>query len=281
MKRFLTACLALASALFLRSGTAGAAPGRVAAIRSWVCFYGSALPIHAPAAYDLYILDRTSPPDLAPLKAQGSIVVGYVSTGEINKADPFFPRVPKELLLEENKDWPGAYRIDLRRRAWQSLLLDAIIPEALARGFDGVFLDTIDVAQYLEGQKGMRGSVDSAAALIAAIRKRFPGIIIVLNNGLFLLDRAGTSIDAVVVEDVYTSYDFERRTYLMADEAWIAARRAPLQAFQAKYHKPVLSLDYASPADHAGITRIAKRAAADGFIPYIADIDLSTIFFHP
>lgn len=266
-----------------------AAPPRVAEagsglseIHSWLCYYAPAFPSQSVPRYDLYIFQEEGHPALDPLKKQGAKAIGYVSVGELHKDVPAFHDFQKEkALIEENPDWPGAFRVDLRNSKWRNHLLSTLIPGVLSKGFDGVFLDTIDVAHYSETQKGIRGSIDAAVEFIRELRKRYPNTIIVLNNGLFLLDMVGESIDAVVVEDIYTSYDFRKKKYLVADSEWIQERIAPLKRFQGQFHKPVLSLDYAKAKDAKRIRDIARRATAEGFIPYIADIHLTSVFFHP
>lgn len=256
--------------------------GNLSAIDSWVCFYGSEFPSKALKPYDLYIFQAYGHPDIETLKKGGGKIVGYISAGEINKTSPFFSEIESAgIIVEENKDWPGAFRVDLRSEKWQELLLARVIPDLLVQGFDGIFIDTIDTAIYLENEKGKAGSVGRAKALIKEIRKRFPNISIVLNNGLFLLNDVGNSIDALVVEDVFTLYNFSKKRYLIAPVKFTAERVATLKEFQLKFGKPVLSLDYWKPSDKKRAEAIATKAIAQGFVPYIADINLETIFYHP
>ena len=55
-------------------------------------------------------------------------------------------------LVEPDPDWPENVRVDLRDRRWQEILLDEEIPRLLGQGFDGLMLDTIDTAPYLEAK---------------------------------------------------------------------------------------------------------------------------------
>jgi uncharacterized protein (TIGR01370 family) len=257
------------------------ADASLAGVRSWVCYYGAVFPEPAPPFYDLYILDGRAHPDLAPLHARGAKAVGYVSVGEIREDDPAFRGLPRKLKLERNPDWKGAWRVDLRDPRWHNHLLETAIPQVLAQGFDGIFLDTIDVAAFLENDRKKKGAIDAAKTLIAAIRERYPKILIILNNGLFLAESVGSMIDALVVEDVYTSYDFKKKKYLVADNAWTEARLAGLRPFRVRFGKPVLALEYVDPADAEGIALVAARARGDGLLPYVAEINLQQIFFYP
>ncbi len=279
MKRtVIMSCLALG----LLSSVAASAQGKLSGVGSWLCFYGDAWPQKEPARYDLYILSRDNHPDIAPLKASKSLAIGYVSAGEVNSADPFFGKVKAAgLIVEKNPDWAGAYRVNMKDERWQGILLDEVIPDVIAKGFDGVFLDTMDVASYLETTKGMAGTVSAAAGFIRKIREKFPKAVIVLNNALPVADLAGDAIDALLVEDVYTLYDFKNRRYKTAAKEWTDERTAELKSFARRHGKPVLTLDYAKPADAATAKKVGARAVKDGFVPYISDIHLKTIFFHP
>ncbi|MFH1653660.1 MAG: endo alpha-1,4 polygalactosaminidase [Pseudomonadota bacterium] len=258
------------------------AENRTDKINSWLCFYGGEFPAENIPKFDLYILDSINHPQIEPLKNKGSKVVGYLSLGEIAKHNWYFEEMKaKNIFVEENENWPGAFRIDIKNKKWLKSLIKEIIPEILARGFDGLFLDTIDTAEYLETQKGVKGSIKGAVKLIKQIRKKFPNIIIVLNNGLFLTDMVGDEIDALVVEDIYTTFDFKNKKYSLTSEEWTRERLAPIKLFQETFQKPVLALDYVSPGDKKTIEKISEMARSQNLIPYISTIELDKIFFHP
>ncbi len=280
MKRAL-GFLAILMALTL-VGRECSAEGKLSGVRSWLCFYGAAFPAGNLSTYDLYVFQSTAHPDLGPLHEKGAKAVGYISAGELNKNDPNFQKISGEgILLEENKDWPGSFRADIFSDKWRDFVIGELIPAVLSQGFDGIFIDTIDVAQYLEETKKSVGAIQKAARLIREIRNKYPAILIVLNNGLFLLDDVGSVVDALVVEDVFTLYDFRNKRYQLATPQWTRERVAALKKFQDKFHKPVLSLDYLKPSDRKNIEAVAAAAKAQNFIPYISDIGLQKIFFHP
>lgn len=260
----------------------GHAAGPLSGVRSWLCYYGAAFPDGNIPPYDLYVFQSEAHPDLASLKKSGGRAVGYISVGEVHESSPgFAPMQAAGVVLEGNPDWQGAHRVDLRSDRWQDFVLTRIIPAVLSQGFDGIFIDTIDVAWYLEHEKGMTGAIQKAASLVKEIRKRYPDKLIVLNNGLFLLDDVGEAVDALVVEDIFTLYDFQKKRYELANKRWTEERLVPAKAFQEKFGKPVLSLDYVKRSDRKAIKRVAGRARDLGFVPYIAEINLDSIFFHP
>lgn len=272
--------MSLTSLLLLLSATASPS-NKLSNIKSWVCFYNSEFPANVQI-YDLYIFDTTNHPAIGPLQAKGKKVVGYISVGEVAKHNDFFDKIKSEkLLVDENKNWPGSFRVNIKDEKWHKFVLKSLIPQITAKGFDGIFIDTIDTADYLENTKNIAGSVKGAADLIKKIRKKFPSLIIVLNNGLFLTEYVGNEIDALVVEDVYTLYNFKTKKYLLSNSTWTQERLALIKKFQEGFHKPVLSLDYLKPSDFKEIQNISNLAKSDGLIPYISDIELNQVFFHP
>lgn len=277
MKRILTILICVIVAL---ASCAARSSDKLAGINSYICFYGNRWPSGVAPKADLFILDSHHHPSLASLKAQKTHAAGYVTVGEISDKSPDFERFKKSgSLVDENKNWPGSWRVDLRKKEWHKYVVDKLIPEVTAQGFDGIFIDTIDTAEYMRDTKKIPDAVEGAVKLIEQIRKRHPKIIIVLNNGLFLLDRVGKIIDALLVEDIFTSYDFKTKKYSIASAEHRNYRMAPAKQFMDKFHKPVLALDYLEKTDSEGIKRVASEARAQGFIPYISDIDLNTIFF--
>jgi uncharacterized protein (TIGR01370 family) len=253
---------------------------RLKSVRSYVVFYGDEWPEGRAPRADLYILHTTHHPPIEPLKARGGKVIGYVSVGEIFHKDPAFERIKAEgLIIDENPNWPGDFRIRIQSDGWQRFVLNELIPRTLSQGFDGIFIDTIDTAEYLRDDKRMADAVPGAARLINDIRKRFPGIVMVLNNGFFVLDRVGADIDGLLVEDIFTSYNFNEKTYNLASKAHMISRIVPPQRFHEKFGKQLFTLEYLNPTDTKDIELVVKRAREEGFIPYIADIHLETIFF--
>jgi polysaccharide biosynthesis protein PelA len=136
------------------------------------------------------VLDSQYHPPLKPLKTQQKILLGYISLGEITQENPFFETAQKKgISLHENKNWPGSYFVDLRNPAWLEYIVNTAIPNVINQGFDGIFLDTIDTAEYLEtlDPKKYSGLKRAAINLLHLIRLNYPYIKIMLNRGFPLL----------------------------------------------------------------------------------------------
>lgn len=88
------------------------------------------------------------------------LVIAYMSVGEAETYRQYWqPDWEKNLpdwLAEPNKDWQDNYRVKFWRPEWKHLLYGnphAYLDEIMAAGFDGAFLDVIDVYQYFQDKE--------------------------------------------------------------------------------------------------------------------------------
>lgn len=240
-------------------------------VRRWICHYGPRVSEAAWSSLDMAIVD---PDSFERPASTGPAALAYVSVGEADERRSFWNSVKgKPYLVEVNPEWKGAHRVDLRAKAWRELLLEKIVPEALAKGYDGVMLDTIDVAAYLESSAPARfaGSVDAAVSLVLSLRSRYPKIKIVMNNGLPLLERVGGAIDGVLVEDLYTHCLPDGKDCTRTPAAVTRDREAALDAFRKKTGKPVFNLIYSrlSGRENRMTRRAVRRSRRKGYRAYL------------
>jgi len=113
--------------------------------------------------YDALILDLEfdgaplSAADVSMLKIKANggtrLVLCYVSIGEAEDYreywDPAWSTSPPEWLLEENPDWPGNYPVHYWHPEWREIVF-GMMDAVLSVGFDGVYLDRIDVYEKFE-----------------------------------------------------------------------------------------------------------------------------------
>jgi uncharacterized protein (TIGR01370 family) len=163
------------------------------------------------------------------------------------------------------------------------MVLNRIIPAILEQGFDGLFLDTVDNAEYLERYhpaKNYPGSEEAMVQLIKKIRKKYPDIYIIANRGYAILDRIGGVLDALVAESTFAIWDTEAKRSRILNSVEFEITVKNLKATQARFKLPILSLDYVEYANPVAIERILSRSRECGFIPYISTPDLFKIYFH-
>lgn len=247
-----------------------AARPALAAARRWACFYGHTLSSAAWRSLDMVVLD---PDNFSVEHATGPLRLAYVSAGEADERRVYWAGVAgKTYLVEPNPDWPSAHRVDPRAPEWRELV-DVQVSSALAKGFDGVMFDTLDVAEHLESSAPARfaGAVAAAGDLVLEIRRRHPKALLVMNNGLALLDQAAGALDGLVVEDLYTECMPGDKPCGPSDAATTAAKEPVLERFRAS-GKPVFVLLYSRFSERRSkwVRRAAERSRRKGFYPYLS-----------
>ena len=251
----------------------------------WAVYYADRAAPQEYAPFSLLVLDSDHHPLLAPLARDGKTLLGYLSLGEVESQRPYFAAVQREgILLQENENWKGSFFVDLRDPRWSARVLDHLVPQILRAGFAGVFLDTLDNAGHLErtDPKTYGGMTVAAADLVGAIRRRYPGIKIMMNRGYELLPRVETNIDYELGESVFAGYDFRAKRYDYVPRAQYQQQVQLLQAAQRRQKAlEVFSLDYWNPADRTGVERIYQEQRKNGFSPYVATIELDRIVAEP
>ena len=218
---------------------------------SWIVFYGSES--HAPKlpAVDLAILESDHW-DATLLINGKTQYYGYLSLGEAESNRPYFKRIQnKDFVLHKNPNWPQSHYVDIRSKDWQNIVLNQLIPQILKKGYQGIFLDTIDTAIYLEDTQPekYKGSKKEMVDFIKKIRKTYPSLKIIPNNGLELLSEWGGIIDGVLVEDLHTQYNFKTNRYQKTNSKVTEQKLTHLKDFLSKHKKPVLNLIYAKQPD--------------------------------
>ena len=232
------------------------------------------------AARDTQMIVLGSDPQVPPAQLPSETLrLGYLSVGEADPRRPYWGEVrAAPFLVEPDPAWPENIRVDVRDQRWQQILIGEEIPRLLAQGFDGLMLDTIDTAPYLEGKDPMRfaGSRRALGELVKTIRDRFPTAP-VLANGIAGLRDVAPFVDGFVVEGVFATYDFGRRLYretTTVERDWKLARIAEARAIA---RRPVFTIDYADVGDVVLAHWAESEAAERGFKPYVGVRELNTL----
>ena len=255
-----------------------AAPGRLPFIKGYACYYGQPK-VDELSRFPLAIIEtgQYTPAQIAQLKKAGTIVIGYLSVGEVLESprskpppSPMPRNVPHPLALppyyldrdgdgtpDKNGGWGSLY-VDARSPAWQKRVLEELAPRVLSlKGADGLFLDTLDTVDvYPETKPGM---ID----LVKKLRAKFPKAPIIANRGFTIVEAIAPSLDGVLFEAFSTRYNPEtNRTALHppSDLEWVDGVLAKIRAYPVQ----VLALDYADPQDPKVKAAAEARAKAAG-----------------
>lgn len=272
----------LLAAIIHSAGAAPVSAARLPPVKSYACYYGPPK-LDALARYPLAIIEAShyTPADVAQLKRAGTLVIAYLSVGEVlepsRAATPTAapaPGAPRRLAIapyyldrdgdgkpDTNPGWGGFY-VDARAPAWQARVLDELAPKLLGeKGAEGLFLDTLDtVDAYPEIKPGM-------IELVRKLRAKFPSAPIIANRGFTILEGIVPHVDAVLFEAFSTQYDpgsNRSRLHDASDLEWVDGILARLRAASRDGSLQVLVLDYADPKDPKVKDAAVRRARASG-----------------
>ena len=101
----------------------GCAPApRMGNINHWAAYYDDTLPASAFKSMDLVVFDRRHYPKFDSLKGK-TIVLAYVSIGEVYDDVPERKRLEKEKsILNQNDKW-GSHVVDITSPLWRKLVM--------------------------------------------------------------------------------------------------------------------------------------------------------------
>ena len=289
--------------------SAAARLARINAVKSWG-YQLAALSLERAAAspYELLVVDATTGLDTgAPFTREqvehlkkapdGSrrIVISYLSIGEAEdyRADYFSPEYMEEdapdWLMKENPQWKGNRIIRFCHEGWQKTILgdedgrnvyssDAPSPlyKLLELGFDGVYLDRVDVYSEIakECPDGASKMVDFVAKLAAHARKKDPGFLVILQNAEELVDNPKMlyTIDGIAKESLFYGGDMSQNKNSSDQVANVL--RYLRQARTAG--RAVFVVDYVN--ERSRNADAVRRIFAEGFVPYIGPRNLASLW---
>lgn len=174
---------------------------------------------------------------------QDSYLISYLALGQTRglltdasgaPLDIYFKDANGQPILDPN--W-NTYYVDPRKPLWQDMVLNQYLPELFAKGFDGVFLDVVDVIAYTDPSRNIDFTVAAGgmADLIKAMKLKYPTKKIVANGGFSLLNGGAndirTAIDGIMMES--------------NSSTWASPKTNPDGSNQEWYHAyPTDSYDY-------------------------------------
>jgi hypothetical protein len=257
--------------------------------KSYYCYYG---PDKLPelSQYDVGILHvpAMKPENVAALNKLGVVTVGYISVGEDEtlrdgdgqgpggKASWYFDK-DHDKQPDKNGVW-GSYFANAGDPKWRADRVAEARRLVDEYGFDGFFLDTIEVPDlYPDSRPGM-------IQLVKELRQAFPDKVIVANRAFNLLKEPAISsnIDGIMFESFSTSYDFDSKQYIKFQPQDLDATRRTIErdvmpAIK-RYGIRVLALDYCKPDQTEWIQFDFDRAVTFGFLPAVAPISLNEVY---
>ena len=224
----------------------------------------------------------------------GRKVVAYISIGEAEDYRPYWRKewgsqgkltaAAPAWLGAENPEWKGNYRVKYWNTEWQKLML-AAIDDAMARGFDGVYLDIVDGFETFEQdgndfiddrvnpetkQSYRRDMVDWVKAIAARARAKNPAALVIPQNGSQLVTHADflEAISAIGIEDLFTNGN---KVQPKSHTNEVLGHLKKLSAAK----KPTLLIEYPKTAERQALSK--KLAAENGLVWLVTDRQLKTL----
>ncbi|WP_426370367.1 endo alpha-1,4 polygalactosaminidase [Pseudocolwellia sp. HL-MZ7] len=189
----------------------------------------------------------------------------YLSVGELHgeKISAEF----KQYIISHNQDWDSAI-MDMASEFWKNYLLGKA-SEYKAKGFTGLFLDTLDSykiantdAEFQElQQQGLIKALNELNQLI-------PNLL--LNRGFEIVSQLDFKPRGVVAESLFKGYNVAENSYYDTDPAgqtWLIDRLNEIRALNIE----AIVIDYIDGNYKAEQRSAAKALLKHNFTPYIGD----------
>jgi polysaccharide biosynthesis protein PelA len=222
------------------------------------------------SGYDLLVVDgqEAKRRDVAELRSAGTVALGYLSVGTIETYRPWY-RLLKPYRLGAWKDWKGEFFARVRSAGFRREVSGRIAPQMLAKGFDGLFLDNVDMIESHRRQaRGMRKLVRRLSGLVRA-----EAGLLFAQNGFEIIGPLIPYLDGWNREDVTGSYDFDRDRYRVNGPRRTRAAIHELRSVGGR-GLLVTATDYTRRRRGGTVNRAIANACAAGALPYVSDIGL-------
>lgn len=203
-------------------------------------------------------------------------VVAYMSVGESEEFrfywKPAWNAPAQEPLPnwigEENCAWPKAHRVRYWDEGWKAINIrapDSYLKRIVAAGFDGVYLDRVDIYETFEKERptARRDMIAHVVEIAKTARRLHPGFFVIPQNAEALLDsdEYRRVIDGLGKESLLHGASATAVRNAEQDISWSAGMLKKL-LYEGK---PVFTVEYLVNPEHINATAIELRRK--GFVP--------------
>ena len=273
--RHLITAAAVAALVWTAAADGATLRQRAHAARSFAFAIGDGASTRDLSRYDLVVVDGdTSATRVAQLKRQGAVVLAYLSVGTIEPTRWWY-RAAAPYRLELWGDW-GEWYADTSKVAYRDLIATRVAPRILAKGFDGLFLDNVDMIETHPAQ------ATGMVAVVRALGRRVHGTgrLLFTQNGQEILGPMLPVIDGWNREDVTATFDFDTGRYRSVGVTDTRYATAAIRRLRAA-GKVVTTTDYMLAANLTARRRAVAVACRNGALPFTSDIGLRRIAATP
>ena len=227
---------------------------------------------HVDSVRELLVYDRVvltpsaiTQRQLKQLKKGEVETFAYLSVGELHGekiSDEF-----KQYIISHNKDWNSAV-MDMTAEFWKNYLLNKTL-EYKAKGFTGLFLDTLDSYQLAKGDEKFKQSQQQGLITsLNALNEAMPNLL--LNRGFDLVTQLNFKPTAVVAESLFKGYNVAVNDYYDTDisgQQWLISKLNEVQALGIE----AIVIDYVDGYSKNEQRDTAKLILNNKFTPYVSD----------
>ena len=234
------------------------------------------------APFDLVVVDgeEASAGQVEAIKLQGAQVLAYLSVGTIESWRSWYPRL-KRYRLAAWRDWRDEWFADTSKAGLRRRLKRVADEVILPKGFDGLFLDNVDMVEVAKHRPQRRGMGKLVAKLDSVVGD---GLLFAQNGARGVLtgypargvEPLAGHLDGWNREDVTWTFDFDRRRYVRNPARERGRALGELEGM-AGLGLLTTATDYVRLDDgiSAGECEAVGNAEAAGALPYLADIGLT------
>jgi cysteinyl-tRNA synthetase, unknown class len=245
----------------------------------------------ADTPHDLAVIDLTrdgqddyfTAEEIGDLQDSGKTVLAYFEIGSIEDFRPEYAALPEDMILNQWPEWPEEYFVRYWEPAWWDTVVRPRVDQALAAGFDGVYLDTplayenIDLS-LVDGEDRDtlgRKMVDLITRISEYAKDQDPDFLVFPQNSPELRRYPGfvDAIDGLGVEELFFAADDDTSDQPCVQD-WCAENLAGVEALRDE-GKVILAIDYAEDPDN--VADACDRYAEEGFAGYVTDRALDTV----
>ncbi len=239
-----------------------------------VYYHSKPIPPEILKTHDWIIVDPDNP--YVKPKSGRAKLIAYISVGEIEDYRSYFDEI-KKYAIGYNPVW-GSYVADVRNPEYRRFLLERVAKSIVERGFDGFLLDTLDSYKLVAKESEEKSFVDALVDFVVTLKKKYPDKLIVINRGFEIFDYVQQYVDGFLFEDLFRGLD-EDLNYVLVSEEERSYYLDKLRYINEKV--PVIIVDYVDPRDREEAIKVMKAILELGFVPYIADRELSEVGVNP
>lgn len=238
-------------------------------------YYAADHPLDELKAFDVVVVDPDSGIAVSSYGAGKSELFAYVSLGEANSSRSYTKQMDPKWFIGLNEAWQTKV-IDTSSKEWRAFFVDRIVAPLWAAGYRGFFIDTLDSYQLAASKDDFTRMENGIVDTLREVRRRFPGVRLILNRGFEVFGQLKGEVFAVAAESLFQRYDPVGKVYVEVpenDREWLLNRFKEVQDSGV----PVIAIDYVHPEKRSLARQTAERIKNLGIIPWVTDKDLASL----